>query len=136
VKQVLTGVERAKPFTDRTREDLSTLVPASTTGRRPVKSCKQGIHVLREAFLEGKAKAGMVSESRDAASVAIELQGGFQGSSYTQRSLARRRRQNFIKEMRLLNGLRHPCIAQIVGAVIVSGLEPMMVMVSLVATDE
>eukprot|EP00730_Choanoeca_flexa_P005201 TRINITY_DN11901_c0_g3_i3.p1 TRINITY_DN11901_c0_g3~~TRINITY_DN11901_c0_g3_i3.p1 ORF type:complete len:1077 (+),score=229.75 TRINITY_DN11901_c0_g3_i3:283-3513(+) len=35
-------------------------------------------------------------------------------------------RANFIKEMRMLNGLRHPCIAQIVGAILKP--EPLMIM--------
>jgi len=36
-------------------------------------------------------------------------------------------RKNFVKEMRILNGLRHPCVAQIVGAVLHP--EPLMIMV-------
>jgi hypothetical protein len=40
-------------------------------------------------------------------------------------------RKNFIKEMRILNGLRHPCVAQIVGAVLHP--EPLMIMVRICA---
>jgi enoyl-CoA hydratase/carnithine racemase len=46
-----------------------------------------------------------------------------------QERIAAHSRKQFVREMRILNGLRHPCVAQIVGAVLASGMEPMMIMV-------
>ena len=37
-------------------------------------------------------------------------------------------RASFIKEMRTLSKLRHPCVTTVMGAVMINGWEPMMVM--------
>jgi hypothetical protein len=142
VKQVVKGTvsaDHARRSASNSRKATDLMLGTATTRRRSAKSGNTALNAIRDAFITAKLHAAQVSATHSGSVGALSTKSkpkGFlgmlqtwMGSSYQRRVLARRRRQNFIKEMRLLNGLRHPCIAQIMGAVIVPSMEPMMVMV-------
>ena len=147
MKQAVKGTvseRRKNQSTTATQSDA--LLLSSTRGRtrgsRGRKSqrgskAKQGIAAINMAFVEAQDRVAL--ESATGSHVTTNHSGtrgvygwlySVMGTTYKRHVAARRMKQNFIKEMRILNGLRHPCIAQIVGAVLIPGLEPMMVMVS------
>ena len=80
----------------------------------------------RKGAQTGMSSLSFMSRSRDFDMGAFGIP--LEGLGYSNRRKAARMRENFVEEIRLLSKLRHPCITTVMGAVMSSGCEPMMVM--------
>jgi len=88
----------------------------------------------RKAMIKGTSHGSLADASERFRSLSIFVNGSYRSHSKKPFIKLRRReeiarlRREFIEEMRTLSKLRHPCITTVMGAVIDTSTEPMMVM--------